>query len=53
LASLSKGAHLQIVGKIQMREYVSKDGAKKSVTEIRVQRIARLDRCGGWPASTQ
>jgi single-strand DNA-binding protein len=42
--SLAKGAHLQIVGEIQMREYVARDGSKKSVTEIRVQRIARLDR---------
>ncbi len=43
-ASLTKGAHVQIVGEIQTREYVAKDGTKNSVTEIRVQRIARLDR---------
>ena len=43
-ASLTKGAQLQIIGEIQVREYVGKDGAKKSVTEIRVQRIGRLDR---------
>ena len=43
-ASLTKGAQLQIIGEIQMREYVARDGSKKSVTEIRVQRIARLDR---------
>ena len=43
-ATLTKGAHLQIVGEIQTREYIAKDGVKKSVTEIRVQRIARLDR---------
>ena len=43
-ATLTKGAHLQIVGEIQTREYVAKDGTKKSVTEIRVHRIARLDR---------
>jgi single-strand DNA-binding protein len=41
-ASLTKGAHVQVVGEIQTREYVAKDGAKKSVTEIRVQRITRL-----------
>lgn len=41
-ASLTKGAHVQIVGEIQNREYVAKDGAKKSVSEIRVRRIARL-----------
>jgi single-stranded DNA-binding protein len=38
------GAHVQIIGQIETREYVAKDGAKKSVTEIRVQRIARLER---------
>ena len=40
----TKGAHLQIVGEIQTREYVAKDGTKKSVTEIRVHRVVRLDR---------
>ncbi len=43
-AGLTKGAHIQIVGEIQTREYIAKDGAKKCVTEIRVHRIARLDR---------
>jgi single-strand DNA-binding protein len=43
-ATLTKGAHLQIVGEIQTREYVTKESVKKSVTEIRVQRINRLDR---------
>jgi len=43
-ATLTKGAHLQIIGEIQTREYVANDGAKRSVTEIRVQRITRLDR---------
>ena len=43
-ATLTKGAHLQIVGEIQTREFVGRDGAKKSVTEIRVHQIARLDR---------
>ena len=43
-ATLTKGSHVQIVGEIQNREYVARDGAKKSVTEIRVHRIARLDR---------
>jgi single-strand DNA-binding protein len=42
--TLSKGAHLQIIGEIQTREYVAKGGAKKSVTEIRVQRLSRLDK---------
>ena len=44
LATLAKGAHVQIVGEIQTREYVAKDSTKKSATEIRVHRIARLDR---------
>ena len=43
-SSLTKGAHVQVVGEIQNRNYTGKDGAKKSVTEIRVQRIVRLDR---------
>ena len=43
-AALTKGAHLQIVGEIQTREYVANDGTKKSVTEIRVHRVVRLDR---------
>ncbi|MFY9852812.1 MAG: single-stranded DNA-binding protein, partial [Terracidiphilus sp.] len=43
-AALTEGPHLQIVGEIQTREYVAKDGTKKSVTEIRVYRIVRLDR---------
>ena len=43
-AGLTKGAHLQIIGELQTREYLAKDGTMKSVTEIRVQRVARLDR---------
>jgi len=43
-ATLTKEALLQIVGEIQTREYVAKDGGKKCVTQIRVQRITRLDR---------
>lgn len=43
-ASLTKGAQVQVIGEIQTRTYVAKDGATKSVTEVRVQRIARLDR---------
>ncbi|HLG98662.1 MAG TPA: single-stranded DNA-binding protein [Bryobacteraceae bacterium] len=43
-ATLTKGAHLQIVGEIQTWDFVGRDGAKKYVTEIRVHRIALLDR---------
>lgn len=42
-AALTKGAHVQIVGEIQTPDFVAKDGAKRSVTEIRVHRIGRLD----------
>src|SRR3982751_385123 len=35
-ATLLKGAQVQIVGEIQTRDYVGRDGAKKSATEIRV-----------------
>lgn len=43
-SDLTKGAHVQIVGEIQNRDYTGKDGVKRSVTEIRVQRLVRLDR---------
>jgi single-strand DNA-binding protein len=43
-ATLTKGAHLQITGELNTREFTAKDGVKKSITEIRVQRINRLDR---------
>ena len=43
-AALTKGAHLQIVGEIQTRDYIAKDNTKKFVTEIREHRIVRLDR---------
>ena len=42
-SGLSKGNRVQIIGEIQTRDYVAKDGVKKSVTEIRVRRIALLD----------
>jgi len=43
-ARITKGAHVQVVGEIQTREYAAKDGTKKSVTEIRMYRMTRLDR---------
>jgi single-strand DNA-binding protein len=49
-AKLLKGAHVQIDGEIRTREYTEKtDGkkaatAKKTITEIRVYRLAKLDR---------
>jgi single-strand DNA-binding protein len=43
-ATLTKGSHIQIVGEIQTRDFVGRDGATKYVTEIRLRRIARLDR---------
>ena len=43
-ATLTKGAQVQIEGEIQTREYVAKDGAKKSVTEVRVRRLTHLNK---------
>jgi single-strand DNA-binding protein len=49
-ATLSKGAHVQIEGDIRTREYTQKapakksDLVKKSITEIRVFAINKLDR---------
>lgn len=48
-ATLTKGAHVQVEGEIRTREYVEKadgkkSGPKKTITEIRVYRIAKLDR---------
>lgn len=52
-ATLHKGAQVQVVGEIQNRDYVSRDGAKKSATEIRVHRLARLDRATKSDASPE
>lgn len=43
-SALKKGAHVQIVGEIQNRDYTGRDGVKKSIAEIRVQHLVRLDR---------
>jgi single-strand DNA-binding protein len=46
-ATLTKGAYVQIEGEIRTREYTEGTGdaaVKKTVTEIRVYRIAKLDR---------
>jgi single-strand DNA-binding protein len=46
-ATLLKGAHVQVEGEIRTREYAEKHGkksVKKTITEIRVYRIAKLDR---------
>ena len=49
-ATLTKGAHVQIEGDIRIREYTEKSGGKKSdvvkksITEIRVFAINKLDR---------
>ncbi len=42
-AALKKGDHVQIQGQLRTREY-AKDADKKSVTEIRVTSILKLDR---------
>ena len=47
-STFSKGAHLQIEGEIRTREYAPSSstdgGAKKSITEVRVQSVVKLDR---------
>jgi len=49
-AALLKGAHVQIEGEIRTREYTEKTTGqkaapvKKTITEIRVHRFAKLDR---------
>ena len=49
-ATLSKGTHVTIEGEICSREYTQKASTKKSedlkrtITEVRVKRIAKLDR---------
>jgi single-strand DNA-binding protein len=49
-ATLTKGAHVQIEGEIRSRDYTEKSGGKKatevkkSITEVRVASITKLDR---------
>jgi single-strand DNA-binding protein len=45
-ATLTKGAHVQIEGDIRSRQYQpsGKSAAKKTITEIRVTSITKLDR---------
>ena len=49
-ATLTKGSHVRIEGEIRTREYTQKSGGKKSaevkksITEVRVTAIAKLDR---------
>ena len=43
-AKLTKGAHVQIEGEIHTREYTPKSEAKKSIAEVRVRQLAKLDR---------
>ena len=50
-ARLTKGAHIQIEGELQSREYTPAKGeAKKSITEVRIRRFAKLDRPNGAEA---
>jgi single-strand DNA-binding protein len=43
-ATLLKGTHVQIDGELRTREYTDQAGSKRSMTEIRVFRITKLDR---------
>jgi single-strand DNA-binding protein len=49
-ATLKKGDHVQIQGQLRTREY-AKDTEKKTVTEIRVASILKLDRSHGQAAA--
>jgi single-strand DNA-binding protein len=47
-ARLTKGAHVQIEGELNTREYTpAKGDAKKSITEVRIRQFAKLDRRNG------
>lgn len=48
-ATLTKGAHVQIEGEIRTREY-TKDGNKRTVAEVRVVSLSKLDRAKGTAA---
>jgi single-strand DNA-binding protein len=50
-AQLAKGAHVQITGSLHSYSYTGKDGAKKSRTEVRIQRLTRLDRASQNPST--
>jgi single-strand DNA-binding protein len=48
-STLAKGTHVQIEGELRHREYTTANGekkcpAKKSITEVRVISIVKLDR---------
>ena len=42
-ATLTKGMHVQVEGEIRTREY-TQDDTKRTVTEVRVRNISKLDR---------
>ena len=50
-ATLSKGAHVQVEGEIRTRQYTPEGGPTKSITDIRVFSVVKLDRkADGTPA---
>ena len=51
-ATLKRGDHVQIQGQLRTREYV-KNEVKKTVTEIRVTSILKLDRSHKQPTAAQ
>jgi single-strand DNA-binding protein len=55
-ATLLKGAQVQVEGEIRTREYAEENGkksVKKTITEIRVYRIAKLTRPSGSANQTE
>lgn len=43
-AALEKGAYVQIEGELRNREYTDGDGPKKSITEVRISSLVKLER---------
>jgi len=41
---LKKGSHVYVEGKLRSRSYESKDGSRKSITEIQVDTLVLLDK---------
>jgi single-strand DNA-binding protein len=51
--TLTKGAHVQVEGEILTRQYTLKTGETKSVTEVRVLSIVKLDWSKNPESNTQ
>jgi single-strand DNA-binding protein len=43
-STLTKGAHVQVDGEVRTRQFTPEGGQTRSITEIRVRSIVKLDR---------